>query len=118
LVALNDGPPPEGRSKWTRDSLADKMAEIGYKRPSRATVHNILKRTNKSSAYTIFDDKFRAQFISLASGHPPVGAFGWSRDSLPDKMAELGYPLPNITAVSRLLKKANLFIFKTRPFKA
>ncbi|MDR0621150.1 MAG: hypothetical protein LBJ61_04655 [Deltaproteobacteria bacterium] len=49
LVALRDGPPPAGTLGWSQKSLADKIAELGYKRPSRSSVHRLLKKANISA---------------------------------------------------------------------
>jgi precorrin-4 methylase len=107
LIALRNGPPPPGVVKWTLSILADKMAELGYKRPDKITVHHMLKKANVS-IFPIYDDDYQAKLISLASGPPPTGASRWTLVSLADKMAELGYKYPDKTTVKRLLKKGNI----------
>jgi hypothetical protein len=109
LISLASGPPPDGARNWTLKMLANKMAELGYKRPYKATVFYILKKANISTSTTpIYDDEFKAKILSLASGPPPDGASRWSYNSLADKMAELGYKRPASMTVFYILKKANI----------
>jgi precorrin-4 methylase len=107
LLSLRDGPPPPGALRWTLKSLADKMAELGYKRLSATTVRIILKKTIMSSSQA-YDDEYKAKLLSLRDGPPPPGAFKWTLESLADKMAELGYKRPDNSTVQRILEKANL----------
>jgi hypothetical protein len=109
LFALRDGPPPAGALGWTLNSLADKMAELGYKRPHKTTVRTILRKGNMPpSPPSIYDDEFKAKLFALRAGPPPAGALKWTRDLLADKMAELGYKRPHRTTVGLFLKKANI----------
>ena len=49
LVALACGKPPEGRSRWTLQLLADRMVELQYvEEISYQTVRRTLKKTNSS----------------------------------------------------------------------
>jgi hypothetical protein len=107
LFALRDGPPPPGALRWTLAMLADKMAEMGYKRPDKTTLSNFLKKANKSSAL-VYDDEFKAKLFALRDGPPPAGASKWTRDSLADKMAEMGYKRPHKNTISLFLKKTNI----------
>jgi hypothetical protein len=107
LLSLRDGPPPPGALRWTLKSLADKMADLGYKRLSTTTVHIILKKATISSSLA-YGEEFKAKLFALRNGPPPPGALRWTLESLADKMAELGYKRPDNSTVHRILKKTNL----------
>jgi hypothetical protein len=49
LVALACSPPPEGRSRWTLQLLADRLVELNvFESVSDETVRQTLKKTNSS----------------------------------------------------------------------
>lgn len=49
LVALACSPPPEGRSRWTLQLLADRLVELNvFETVSDETVRQTLKKTNSS----------------------------------------------------------------------
>ena len=110
LIALTQGPPPEGYSRWTYKLLTDRINEMGrFGHISSDTTRKALGGIRLSKKRQTTTAEMRACVVELASGPPPEGCRRWTQKLLAEKMVELGYAEHfRQTTVSRVLKKANI----------